>query len=63
MFNSKSIGRDEFVIIATSTCKKDPWIITLNGLFVEPCYDFKKKSKSYATKKMDREAINQIKEN
>jgi len=50
MFNSRSIGREEFVIIATSTCKKDPWIITFNGLFVEPCCDLKKKSKSYATK-------------
>jgi hypothetical protein len=46
MFNSRSIGRKEFV---ASTCK-DPWIRTLSGLFIEPCCDFKNNSKNYVTK-------------
>jgi hypothetical protein len=50
MFNSKNIGREEFVIIVTSICKKDPWTKTLNGLFIKPCWDVKKISKSYVTK-------------
>jgi hypothetical protein len=50
MFNSRIIGKEEFVIIVIATCKKDPWIRTFSGLFVEPCCDFKKKSKSYTIK-------------
>jgi hypothetical protein len=50
MLNSRSIDREEFVIIATITYKKDPWTRTFSGLFVEPCCDFRRISKSYATK-------------
>jgi hypothetical protein len=60
VFNSRNIGREEFVI---TTYKKDPWTKTFSGLFVEPCCDFKRISKSYVTKKMDREVINQIRKN
>jgi hypothetical protein len=36
---------------------------TFNGLFTKACCDFKRISKSYATKKKDREVANQIREN
>ncbi len=64
MLNSRNIGREEFIIIVATTCKKDPWMRTISGLFVESCCAFKRIFKSYATKnKMDREAINQIRKN
>jgi hypothetical protein len=48
--NSRIIGKEEFVIIVTTTSKKDPWTRTFNGLFIEPCCDFRRISKSYMTK-------------
>jgi hypothetical protein len=63
MFNSRSIGKEEFVIIVAFTCKKDPWIRNLSGLSIEPYCDFKKIYKSYVPNAMDREATNQIKKN
>jgi len=38
MFNLKSINKEEFIIIVTST-NKDPWMKTFSGLFTEPCCD------------------------
>lgn len=50
VFNSRIIGKEEFVIIVATTYKKDPWTKTFNGLFIEPCCDFGKISKSYTIK-------------
>jgi hypothetical protein len=51
LLNSRSIGKEEFVItIAITTYKKDPWTRTFTGLFAKPCCDFKRISKNYATK-------------
>jgi hypothetical protein len=49
-FNSRSIGREEFVIIVASTYKKDQWTRTISGLFVETCCDFKIIFESHVTK-------------
>jgi hypothetical protein len=40
-FNSKIIGKEEFVIIVAIIYKTNPWMRTFNGLFAEPCCDFK----------------------
>jgi hypothetical protein len=49
----------QFIVIATSTYKKDQWKITINGLSSKPCSDFIKIFKHYAMKIMDREAVKQ----
>jgi hypothetical protein len=49
-FNSRNIGREEFVIIATSTYKNDQWTKTISGLFAETCYDFRRIFESHVTK-------------
>jgi hypothetical protein len=41
-FNSRIIGKEEFVIIVTTTYKMEPWMKTFNGLFIKPCCDFKR---------------------
>jgi hypothetical protein len=48
--NSRNIGMEEFVIIATSIYKKDHWTRTISGLFVETCCDFRRIFESHVTK-------------
>ncbi len=38
MLNSRSINKEEFIIIVAFT-DKDPWMKAFSGLFVEPCCD------------------------
>ncbi len=39
MLNLRSIGKEEFIIIAIFIDKKDPWMRTFSGLFTKPCCD------------------------